>query len=170
MKTRCLLLTCCIFAARLLSGQADAPTLTERVERARLQIAEEKKQKATLAAASPAKKKTKAPKPPSQDAVVLECIRVDDIRSRALSLFSGVGAYEPGLTGTINNNCDRTVSVFLTVAYFDSKGQQFGDGIINHTVASGATYPFVYQALFPNQMDRGRLKLARIVGIQAFPR
>ena len=90
---------------------------------------------------------------------------VADIRSHSLSLFSGVGAPEPGVEATIRSSCPRVADVFVSIAYFDSSGEQFGDGIESITLAPGATYR-MYHVAHVFGLDRARLKLARVISVK----
>jgi hypothetical protein len=115
-----------------------------------------------------AAKKPKPPKPPSQEPIVKECITVFDIRSHSLSILSGIGAPEPGIEAKIKNDCQVTAWVFLHIGYFDRRGGQFASGIAHVTVGADVTYNLYHPAEVFG-LDRGALKLARILKVDASP-
>lgn len=109
----------------------------------------------------------KQPRPPTQPDFTEGCVTVSRIYSHSLSSFSGVGAPEPGLEANVYNTCTGPVDVFLTIAYFDSCGVQFDSGMETQTVAPGANCQFYHEApLFG--LDRGRMKVAKIIKAQVF--
>ena len=111
-------------------------------------------------------RKEKKPKPPTQDDITEGCITISHIYSHSLSILSGVGAPQPGLEGIAFNACDGPVDVFLTIAYL-GRGVQFNSGIVHQTVAPQANWQFYHEANL-NGLDRGRMKLAKIIKVQAF--
>jgi len=112
--------------------------------------------------------KKKKPKAPTQPDFSRDCIYVSDIFSHALSIFSGVAAPEPGIEPKVYNSCNVPVSAFLTFGYFDRQGVQFGNGIQSMIVAPGATYSFYHNAEVYG-LDRGRLKIVKIISAAAYP-
>jgi hypothetical protein len=113
-------------------------------------------------------RKHKPPKPPTQPDFSQGCLTASRIYSHGLSIFSGVGAPEPGLQATIHNHCNTAVVAFLTMAYFDGRGVQFSSGIESMTVAPGADFAFYHTAQVYD-LDRGRLKLVKIIGATVSP-
>jgi hypothetical protein len=112
-------------------------------------------------------KRVKQPKPTTQEAIVKGCIEVGRIYSHKLSIFSGVGAYVPGLEGVVSNGCASPMSVTLTVGYFDRQGNQFGSAPEMMTVASGADFSFFHAARLYG-LDQGRLSIASVIAVTAY--
>jgi hypothetical protein len=110
-------------------------------------------------------KKPKHPKLPTQMDMTSGCVSVRQIYSHGLSIFSGVGAPEPGLDAFVYNGCAATVHIDLEIGYFDGN-EQFGDGIEIMTLASGAQR-HIYHVASVYGFDRARMKSARIISILA---
>jgi hypothetical protein len=113
-------------------------------------------------------KPKKNAKPPTQGPITKDCVTVFDIYSHGLSFFSGVAAHEPGLSATVQNNCGVPVEVFLRIGYFDRNSVQFGGDIFSATVGSRSRYAVEHIAPLYG-FERGRLKTAVIVAVEAFP-
>lgn len=113
-------------------------------------------------------KAVKGRKAPTQADIARGCILIYDIYSHALGILSGILAPEPGVEAKIKNNCGAPAQVFLRIGYFDSRGMQFGGGILSATVAAGAVYPVYHEARVYG-LDRGSLKLAKIIAVNAYP-
>src|SRR5579863_2585090 len=111
-----------------------------------------------------AARKPKPPKPPSQEAIVKDCVTVFDIYSHSLSIFSGVGAPPPGIEAKVRNNCRGAVMVSLTIGYFTKAGVQLQDDFAAFTVAPGARYDFWREATLPWE-QQGSMKSARIISV-----
>jgi hypothetical protein len=171
-----------ILAAVLATAQSEGPhQLTakeqERIYQAtKLTPAQAKQQKADAEArvkrekaeakARAKREKQRLANEPSQPSISEECVMVYDIRSHGFGILANI-TFVPGLSAKVRNNCNRTASVFLKIGYFNSRGDQFGDGTVSATVAPGAVYTInheIYQAMYHDL-----LKAARVLSVQAFP-
>ena len=103
-------------------------------------------------------KKPKRPKLPTQDAFSQGCVTVSTIYYHGWAAF----VPEPGIDAKVHNSCNAAAQVFLTLAYFDAKGVQFGNGTEFMTMAPGADWQLHHQAQVYGS-DRARLKLVKFI-------
>lgn len=93
-------------------------------------------------------------KEPSQPDVVAGCVTATQIQQH--------GA---GVSAVLINNCNRPVTVFISMAYFNRKGEQMSDDKDMMTLAAGAQRRMIH-ALAVDWLFATVIKTAQIIGIQ----
>ena len=106
-------------------------------------------------------KKQKHFRSPSQPGIMVGCVYVGEIYSNPRGW-----RYGAGITGVVDNDCDKTVQLLISIAYHDKSGVQFGDGSVTATVGAHSKYEF---NKYPySEEEQQRFGAAKVVDVRYY--